>query len=682
MRLVRLALLSSAVLGIRIFGQGLVWDSSGDSLLSGNYYFREVIYDSSGGDAYTLYGPISFSGTGSYTMNATEIDVGQGEGQTNTITGTYAIGAGGFGYITNPLASGTVIRGMVSNGVFIGSSTEGGFNDLFVAGQIPSTVPTASTFSGTYSMVYLNYSSPLDGAPYDAQFTLSPNGAGTASLSSISGYYVTTNSTTGAAATVAVSQGNSSGKYTVSNGAVVLNFPNLSQGTSTELLSGQNYLYFSPDGNFVFGGSAGSTNLQADFFVGVKTGGATPLLNSALYYNAGAFLPVSSGGYDIDTYYGALSLNSGVDVLHSRLFSAGMGSSFDSVTTGTAPTSPGATYSDPNFNYTIGSGGNYRIGFGTTASPGLDIALAAPTFSGSGVYLNPTGVVHAATYAPFTQGLSPGELLVLTGTDLAPNATIGAADIAQSTTFPTKLNGVQVLIDEIPAPLYYVSATQIAAIVPYEVTQYISIANFITVQVNNNGQLSHTITEFLNVGTPGVFTNPADGLGYAAAEHVDGTLVTQNSPAQPGETIAVYLTGLGQVIPPIADGTPGTSSAPYNQTTNTIYAAIDGSTTSAEGGVSYAGLAPTLTGLYQLNLTIPSGVTAGTNFLEVDVLDSSGNPLSVSEEALIPIGSGGTPGLRPAGPEIENGQSYKGNRPHIHKTLKTHIVIKHPVQPQ
>jgi len=682
MRLVRLAsLISVLTAGGQAFAQGLLWDSSGDSMLSGNYYFREVIYDSSAGDAYTIYGGITFTGTGSYTISATEIDVGQGSGQNGTASGTYAIGAGGFGYITSALFSGVQVRGMVSNGVFIGSSTEGGFNDLFIAGQIPATAPTASTFSGTYSMAYLNYSSPVDGAPYDAQFTMSPNGAGSVSLSNISGYYVTSNSTTGAGATISASQNSSNVKYTVSNGAVVLNFPAFSQGTSTELLSGGtggNYLYFSPDGNFVFGGSAGNTNLQADMFVGVKTGGAAPLLSSPLYYNAGIFLPVSTDGYDIDTYYGSISLNSGVDILHSRFFSAGMGSSFDSVTTGTAPTTSGATYSDPNFNYTIGSGGNYRIGFGTAASPGIDIALAAPTFAGSGVYLNPTGVVNAASYAPFTQGLSAGELVVLTGTDLAPNTTIGSGDIAQSANFPTKLNGVEVLIDEIAAPLYYVSATQIAAIVPYEVTQF---ATFATVQVSNNGQLSHTITEFLNPGTPGVFTNPADGLGLAAAEHGDGTLITEGSPAQPGESIAVYLTGLGQVIPPIADGTPGTSAAPYNQTLNSIYASIDGATAATQASILYAGLAPTLTGLYQLNLTIPTGVTAGDNYLEIDVLDSSGNPLSVSEEAVIPIGSGGTPGISPARPEVQNGQTYKGTRPRVGKALKTHIVVKHPVQP-
>jgi uncharacterized protein (TIGR03437 family) len=662
--------------GSHVFAQGLVWDSSGDSLLNGNYYFREVTYASSAGDAYTIYGTITFNGSGSYTGNITYIDVGEGEGSTGAVSGSYYIGAGGFGYLTSPVSSGVVVRGMVSNGLFIGSATESGTNDLFIAGQIPASAPTASSFSGTYSMAYLNYSSAIDGAPYDAQFTMSPNGAGTVSLSGISGYYVTTNSSTGAGSTTSVSQNGASVKYTVSNGAVVLNFPTLvTSNTSTALLSGQNYLYFSPDGNFVFGGSAGNTNLQADFFVGVKTGGASPQLTSNLYYNAGAYLPLSSGGYDIDTYYGSFTLNSGVDVLHSRFFSAGLGLAFDSVTTGTAPTGAGATYSDPYFNYTIGSGGTYRIGFGTTAAPGIDIALAAPAFAGSGVYLNPTGVVNAASYAPFTQGLSAGELLVLTGTDLAPNTSIGAADIAQSADFPTKLNGVQVLIDGISAPLYYVSATQIAAIVPYAATQF----PFATVQVNNNGAVSGIVTEFVNPGEPGVFTNPADGLGYAAAEHADGTLITENSPAQPGESIAVYLTGLGQVFPPITDGTPG-SSTNYNFTVETINAVIDGPTASTTASVLFAGLAPTLTGLYQVNLTVPAGVTAGDNYLEIDVLDSAGDPLSVSEEALIPIGSGGTPGVSPVRAEVQDGQNYKASRPRIGKPLKTH-GLKKPVQP-
>ena len=58
----------------------------------------------------------------------------------------------------------------------------------------------------------------------------------------------------------------------------MLTFPN----SNTALLVGQYYLYISPDGNFVFGGSPGAF----DMFGGVRTGTGTPSLGG-LYYQAG-----------------------------------------------------------------------------------------------------------------------------------------------------------------------------------------------------------------------------------------------------------------------------------------------------------------------------------------------------------------------------------------------------------
>lgn len=647
-------------------------------MLNGTYYFREVIWslNASTGDVYALFGTITFSGSGTYTVNATEFDYNNyNQGYLNnsgTASGTYSIGAGGFGFLSSPLFSGVVIRGMVANGVFIGSATEGGSNDIFVAGLVPSPTPTAASLSGSYSMAYINYPSPVDQSLYDAQFSLSSNGSGNANASGLTGYYQESAQGSGAITPVAVTQSSTSVKYTASNGAFVLNFPtfNYNSPLNTPLMSGQEYLYFSPDGNFVFGGSP----IAADMLIGVKTGGASPLMSSPLFYNAGIFAP--SG--DIDGYYGSFSLSSGLVLLHSRTFSAGLDGALDSITTGTAPTTAGATYSDPYFNYTIGAGGNYRIGFGLGNSAGIDIALAAPSFSGSGVYLNPAGVLNAGSYAPFTAGLSPGELLVLKGTNLAPNASIGAGDIATTAAFPTKLNGVQVLIDGIASPLYYVSATQIAAIVPYAAIGF----PFATVQVNNNGALSKTVTEFVVPGTPGVFTNPADGVGYAAALHADYSLITESSPAQPGENISVYLTGLGQVFPPLtADGQPGSSTA-FNYTVNTITSSIDDPTTGVgtAATVLYAGLAPGYAGLYQVNLTVPLGLTSGDNYLEIDVLNTAGNPTSVAEEALIPIGSGTTANVSPVRTEVQNGQTYKsGKRGHA-GPFKKNIVVK-PVHP-
>ncbi len=180
----------------------------------------------------------------------------------------------------------------------------------------------------------------------------------------------------------------------------------------------------------------------------------------------------------------------------------------------------------------------------------MSVAVQAPQFSGSGVYLNPTGVVNSASSAPFTAGIARGELITLVGTNIGPDT----LQVAPAIPFPTTLGGVQVLVNNVPAPIYYVSPNQVAAIVPYQTTS--SVAQ---IQVVNNGVASNTVTEFVNLTTPGIFTQPAGGVGYAAALHPDFSLVTTDSPAQPGETIAVFVTGLGDVFPGIPDGAAGPS---------------------------------------------------------------------------------------------------------------------------
>jgi uncharacterized protein (TIGR03437 family) len=178
-----------------------------------------------------------------------------------------------------------------------------------------------------------------------------------------------------------------------------------------------------------------------------------------------------------------------------------------------------------------------------------------------------------------------------------------------------------VLINNRPAPIYYVSSGQVSVIVPYETTE--SVAQ---IQVVNNQSSSNVVTELVNATTPGLFTVPAGGIGYAAAEHADGSLVSPSHPAQVGETIAVFVTGLGDVLPSIADGAPGVSSA----TTSKITASVNNLTAT----IAYAGLAPTLVGLYQVNVQIPSGIAAGDWYLDIS------GPDSYTSEAIISVGSG------------------------------------------
>jgi uncharacterized protein (TIGR03437 family) len=379
---------------------------------------------------------------------------------------------------------------------------------------------------------------------------------------------------------------------------------------------GTEYLYFSPDQNFVFGGSP--TN--ADMFVGVRTG--TPANFGGFYYQAGVDIDESqaaSGYATLDSYFGSLTANNGYIVSHQRLASPFYASTYDY--TYADSYSSGGTFTDTytSTQYIVGNGG-VRISFGLGPYLGLGVQVPAPTFTPSaGVYLSPVGVVNAASSAPFTAAVSPGELITLYGSGLAPST-----KVATSVPFPNTLNGVQVLINNIAAPVYVVSPTQVSAIVPYEISTPI-----VQIQLVNNNATSNAVTMYVDKTSPGVFTSPAGGLGDAAALHADYSLVGPNSPAQIGETISVFVTGLGGVFPGIADGAAGPSSQ-LAMATNAITVNVDGQAAT----VTYAGLAPQLAGLYQVNFTIPTGVSTG----EV-ALDVSG-PDSYSSEAALAIGSG------------------------------------------
>jgi uncharacterized protein (TIGR03437 family) len=604
------------------------WDSSGNSSLQGTYYFRELAWevgDNYGdlGDELALFGTITFDGNGGYTISGSILDYDSGSNTPQNFpqtTGSYSIASSGLGFLSSPISQGDAIYGLVSNGIFIGSSTEAGFNDLFIAAPIGAQEATNSTFQGTYAIADIDFPtySPLD--VRDAFYQVNPDGQGNMGAINVTGYI-------GGNGNQATTQTVNGAHYAFSNGgaSITLGVPL----TESNLIGGSRILYISPDGNFVFGGSANDW----DMFVGVRvSGSAAATALNGLFYQAGVDedLSTASEGYaDLDSYYGSLSAQSGLIVGHQRVLPILYSSTAVDFTysDGYAVGSDGSYDSpDGTAHYIVGDGGLIRIGYGIGPYLGINVAIQAPAFSGSGVFLNPTGVVNAASSAPFTAGLARGELITLYGKNLA-NDTV----IAPSIPFPDELDNVQVMINGRPAPIYYVSSGQVSAIVPYATE--LTVAQ---VQVINNNVASNIVSEFMSYTAAGVFTEPEGGVGYAAALHPDYSLVTEDSPAQVGETVAVYLTGLGDVNPAISDGDAGPESLSY--TVNAITATVGG----VSANVTYAGLAPDLAGLYQINITIPSGVASG------DVGLSIIGPDSYTSEATIPVGtSSGATAVRP-----------------------------------
>ncbi|HXS93555.1 MAG TPA: IPT/TIG domain-containing protein [Candidatus Limnocylindrales bacterium] len=606
------------------------WDNSGNNLLNGTYYFRQVYYvlGSSNGtlsQAVAAYGTITFDGKGTFSMALT--------GQRPLQTENYAIAASGYGYLQNPI-TGDTIYGLVSQqGLFVGSDTENqqGYNDILIAAPIGANPANLSSFKGSYTAAFLDLTSGNPAYTLNATLEFNPDGAGNLGAASASGYI-------GLGGNQKVTQSYSGVKYIFSNGAGVVNFP----ASNNALLTGQYYLYISPDGNFIFGGSPGG----ADMIVGVRTGSGTPAL-SGLYYQAGVDQDEShlASGYAIlDSYFGALKASAGSIVGHQRFVDlVDNGAAIDYTYTDSYTLGSNGTYSTAYMNYVVGNSG-IRIGSGIGPFLGLSVALPAPTFNGDGVYLDPTGIVNAASSAPFTAGIAPGELLTLYGSNLAAGLVS-----APSIPFPTTLGNVQVMINGIAAPIYYVSPGQISVIVPYSLTGAIA-----AVQVINNNIASNTITNFTAATAPGVFTVLQTGIGDGAILHQDGTAVTTKSPAQPGETVSVFLTGLGAVNPSISDGDAG-PGGPLSYATATFTADISGTAAT----IQFAGLAPNLAGLYQMNVTIPTGLTAGDNMLDI------GGPDSYTAEVTIPIAGTATANAAPA--MVKPKASQKGAFPGNHR---------------
>lgn len=630
--------LLASVLACQLPAQTL--DSSGDGLLNGTYYMRQVFYSYSNQtasviDPISVFGNITFNGAGGWTfsgsyMNSTLTP----PSATLNSSGTYVISGSGQGYISAVYSTVSLnnIVGMVSNGIFIGSTTETGlaYNDLLIAVPVASPVATNSALNGAYTLAYFDPT-----YPGDALLTMTANGSGGIGTANATEYIGSSASST--------SQTLSGVSYSFKNGAAVVNFGG--KRTSSAMLGGLEFLYPSPDGTFVVGGSPSGY----DMIVGVRAGTSPPSNFSGLFYQAGFTMDeagLSVGTTPLDSYSGAFQVIpgqsssgqalSGNIVGHQRFSTSSVlnyrnlnslliygGASdftyFDTYTLNSDGSSTDTAFSQ---HYVSTADGTVRVGYGIGPTLGLSVALQAPSFSGSGVYLNPAGIVNAASSAPFTAQVAGGEFLTLYGSGLANTAA------SATLPFPTKFEGVQVFINQTAAPIAYVSPTQISVVVPFGLS-----ANTVAqIYVVNNGEPSNLVSGFSGQSAVGVFTNnPVGGLGRAAALHPDYSIVSESSPAQVGETIAVYLTGMGSVSPQVQDGAAAPASPLSITTATPLVYLLDSSGNYMQALVTFSGLAPGYAGLYQINLTVPSGIVSGDASLEIV------GPDSVTFEAILPV---------------------------------------------
>jgi uncharacterized protein (TIGR03437 family) len=117
--------------------------------------------------------------------------------------------------------------------------------------------------------------------------------------------------------------------------------------------------------------------------------------------------------------------------------------------------------------------------------------------------------------------------------------------------------------------------------------------------------------------SPGIFiVNQATNQG-AILRYPDYSLVGSSNPARTGDTVLIYATGLGPLQIPVASGAP----SPAVATVALPVVKIGG----INATVSYSGLAYGFAGLYQLNVVVPPGLTAGNLAVQIATSGMSSN---------------------------------------------------------
>jgi uncharacterized protein (TIGR03437 family) len=196
---------------------------------------------------------------------------------------------------------------------------------------------------------------------------------------------------------------------------------------------------------------------------------------------------------------------------------------------------------------------------------------------------------------------SPGSLFRISGWNLQDDDIV----LSQRAPLSTSLGGVSVSVNGQPAPLVSVTPTQITAQLPFTIP-----AGDTRFAVDFSSGPEATALAEVKDAAPEVlqYVQPFFGSFYAMAFHAGtSTPADQGHPAAMGETLEMYGLGLGAVTPQVNAGTLAPSSPPARAIV-TPRVRIG----NQDATVNFAGLAPGMIGIYQVNAIVPSGLKSGS----------------------------------------------------------------------
>jgi uncharacterized protein (TIGR03437 family) len=229
------------------------------------------------------------------------------------------------------------------------------------------------------------------------------------------------------------------------------------------------------------------------------------------------------------------------------------------------------------------------------------------------------GVLDNALFA-VGDPLAPGGIVAVFGEQLSDS-------VAKAQTLPltTSLGGATVLVNGIPAPIYYASPGQLNFQIPYETAPGPAV-----VEVQRDNQTGNSVSVAVLSAVPRILPLGFGGYGIVLlSDNVTFAIpTTPGIPSRPAtagvDTVVFYALGFGQTSPPAQDG----QASPAGQVAAAQF--VIGQSVFANTGVNvtpaYVGLTPGSVGLYQINVAIPANAPKGSSIPVY--LDMGGDVLS------------------------------------------------------
>ena len=604
--------------------------------------------------AQNLGGTITFDGAGAFTYAGR-----QGAGVDAPVSaagvGVYEVMSNAFVTLTNPISNTLEIdaRLGVDSEVLIGASTSAldGSYDLFVAIKAPDGAKDNSLLTGSYTGATLAFPDGAGDALTTALLLIEADGAGAFPSISTRGH------ATDAIGDVNFEEETAAATYALGgdgSGTAAL-------GSELTLFNGARDVFVSADGNYLigFGTDAGAREI----FIGARnfSDAATDADWNGTYWLAEIIADPAFGSFT-SAVGGLSTVGTGVATISERLLANLSNSDFSTVNSyrieadSTGQLSPVLQLGGLNMGLGAPGGTGAALAPDTLAKgavivpravigaqvsgPGSDgffhgifIGIRVPAFAGGGVFLNPIGVINAASFAPPTFPIAAGTIVSLFGTGMAAG-TVPAPGEVIPLPLPTTLGGVVVTINGVPAPLFAVIRggdfglpfDQINLQVPFATAGALA-----TIVVANGGVPSNTVLVPLAPTSPGVFSNSLNGLGPGIIVHsLTFAPVTEADPTSPGEFVSILLTGLGALQPPLGDGVAGPVD-PLSLTTDPNIEVLFGFE-ALSGVITFSGAAPFFVGLYQINVIVPDLQVVGAA-VPVAIITSN----AISDFVTVPV---------------------------------------------